>query len=157
MYKLFSKYGLLLAFSIGLIFTLIFLLPVLSGLPEGFSEMAVEEQSNTNVFDVGLKATIGLLIAAVIILILGSLLTLAKNPKGALKGIIGIAILLVLIFVLYSTTDDETNRRVLAAMDEFGVSQNLLKWISASIRGAFVLSGAALVLMLLGEVRNLFK
>ncbi|HLT94719.1 MAG TPA: hypothetical protein VKZ56_09170 [Membranihabitans sp.] len=157
MYKLFSKYGLLLAFSIGLIFTLIFLIPVLSGLPEGFSEMAVEEQSNTNVFDVGLKATIGLLIAAVIILILGSLLTLAKNPKGALKGIIGIAILLVLIFVLYSTTDDETNRRVLAAMDEFGVSQNLLKWISASIRGAFVLSGAALVLMLLGEVRNLFK
>ena len=117
MYKLFSKYGLLLAFSIGLIFTLIFLIPVLSGLPEGFSEMAVEEKSNTTVFDVGLKATIGLLIAAVIILILGSLLTLAKNPKGALKVIIGIAILLVLIFVLYSTTDDETNRRVLAAMD----------------------------------------
>lgn len=157
MYKLFSKYGLLLAFVIGLIFTLIFLIPVFSGLPEGFSEMGAEEQVTTNVFDVGLKAAMGLLIATIIILILGSLLSLVKNPKGAIMGIIGIAVLLVLVFVLYSTTDSETNGRVLAAMDEFGVSQNQVKWISAFIRSAFILSGGAIVLMILGEIRNLFK
>lgn len=157
MYKLLSKYGLLLAFVIGLIFTLIFLIPVLTGLPEGFSELGTEEQATTNVFDVGLKATIGLLIATIIILILGSLMSVVKNPKGTIKGIIGIAILLVLVFVLYSTTDDETNRRVLLAMDEFNVSQNLVKWISAFIRSAFILSGAALLFMVLGELRNLFK
>lgn len=157
MYKLFSKYGLLLAFVIGLIFTLIFLIPVLSGIPEGFSELASEEQAATNVFDVGLKATIGLLVATVIILVLASLWNVVKNPKGAIMGIIGIAVLLILMFVLYSTTADISNSRVLAAMDEFNVSQNLAKWISAFLKGSFILAGAAIVLMVLGEIRNLFK
>lgn len=157
MYKLFSKYGLLLAFVIGLVFTLIFLVPVLTGIPEGFSELPVEEQATSNAFDIGLKATIGLLVATIIILILAALAGVAKNPKGAIMGIIGIAVLLILVFVLYSTTPAEDNGRVLAAMDEFNVTQNLAKWISAFLKGSFVLAGIAIVLMVLGEVRNLFK
>lgn len=157
MYKLFSKYGLILAFVIGLVFILIFLIPALSGLPEGFSVMGTEEQVNTNAFDVGLKATGGLLIATIIITILASLLSLAKNPKGAIKGIIGIAVLLVVVFVLYSTSSAEASGRVQAAMQEFNVSASMSKWISAFLKSSFILAGAAIVLMILGEVRNLFK
>ncbi len=157
MYKLFSKYGLILAFVIGLVFILIFLIPALSGLPSGFSEMGNDDQVATTAFDVGLKATVGLLIAAVIITILASLLTLAKNPKGAIKGVIGIAILLVVVFVLYSTSTGEGSGRVQAAMQEFNVSASMSKWISAFLKSSFILAGAAIVLMILGEIRNLFK
>ena len=157
MYKLFSKYGLILAFVIGLVFTLIFLIPALSGLPAGFDQLGDEEQVTTNAFNVGLKATIGLLIATIIITILASLLSLAKNPKGAIKGIIGIAVLLVIVFVLYSTSSAETTGRVQAAMQEFNVSDNMGKWISAFLKSAFILAGGAIVLMILGEIRNLFQ
>lgn len=157
MYKLFSKFGLILAFVIGLVFILIFLIPALSGLPEGFSLMGTEEQVTTNAFDVGLKATGGLLIATVIITILASLLSLAKNPKGAIKGVIGIAVLLVVVFVLYSTSTAEASGRVQAAMQEFDVSASMSKWISAFLKSSFILAGAAVVLMILGEIRNLFQ
>lgn len=157
MYKLFSKYGLILAFVIGLVFILIFLIPALSGLPEGFGEMAMEEQSKTSAFNTGLKATIGLLIATVVITILASLLSVAKNPKGAIKGIIGVAVLLVVVFVLYSTSTVEAGGRVQAAMQEFNVSDSLSKWITAFLKSSFILAGAAVALVVLGEVRNLFQ
>ncbi len=157
MYKLFAKYGLILAFVIALIFTLIFLVPVLSGLPAGFNELPPEDQVATDVFDVGLKAAIVLIIASVAILILGSLYSIVKNPKSALKGLLGIAVLLVLIFVLYSTTGAESNARVLAAMEEFNVTQNMTRIFSAFLKGSFILAGIALVLMLLGEIRSLLQ
>jgi len=157
MYKLFSKYGLILAFVIGVVFILIFLIPVLTGLPDGFMEMGNDEQVATTVFDVGLKATGFLLIATIIITILASLLTLAKNPKGAIKGIIGIAVLLVIVFVLYSTSTAEASGRVMAAMEEFNVSDSMGRWISAFLKSSFVLAGAAIAVMVLGEIRNLFQ
>ena len=157
MYKLFSKYGLILAFVIGLLFILIFLIPVLTGLPAGFMEMGNDDQVKTTVFDVGLKATGGLLIATVIITILASLYSLAKNPKGAIKGIIGIAVLLVVVFVLYSTSTAEAGGRVQAAMHEFNVSDTMGKWISAFMKTSFVLAAAAVIVVVLGEITNLFK
>lgn len=157
MYKLLSKYGLVLAFVIGLVFTLIFLIPALNGLPEGFGELPVDEQTKTDAFNVGLKATIFLFIATVVITILASLLSVAKDPKAAVKGIIGVAIICVLVFVLYSTSTAETSGIVAAAATEFGVSDNLSKWISAFLKGAFILSGAAIIIVVLGELRNLLK
>lgn len=157
MYKLFSKYGLIFAFAVGVVFILIFLVPVLSGLPDGFTELADEEQVTTNVFNTGLRATGVLLIATVIITILASLWSLAKDPKGAVKGVIGIAILLVIMFVLYSTSAGEDGGRVQAALAEFNVTSTMSQWISAFIKGAFVMAGGAIILMVLGEISNLFK
>lgn len=157
MYKIFSKYGTFIAFIIGLVFTLIFLIPVFSGLPEGFSELSGEEQVATTVFDSGLKATLILLIASVVVLILASIYATVINPKGAVKGIIGIAALLILMFVLYSTTGDESNARVLAAMDQFNISETMGRWIGACLKGTFILSLVAVAIMVLGELRTLFR
>lgn len=157
MYKLFSKYGLVLAFILGLVFILIFLIPVISGLPEGFTMLPGEEQEQTTAFDAGLKATGFLLVAAVVIAVLASLWSVAKNPKNAVRGIIAVAILLVLVFVLYSTSSVEESGRVHAAMQQFNISDSLGKWISAFIKGAFALSGIAVLLAIVGEVINMFK
>lgn len=157
MYKLFSKYGLLFAFVIGLVFVLIFFLPVVSGLPEGFSLLPDEEQTATNVFDVGLKATGALFVATVIITILASLLSLVKNPKGAVKGIIALAILLVVMFVLYSMSAGEDGNRVQAALAEFNVSSTLSQWISAFMKGSFIMVLGAVLIAIVGEIINIFK
>lgn len=157
MYKLFSKYGLLFAFVIGLVFVLIFFLPVVSGLPEGFSLLPDEEQTATSVFDVGLKATGALFVATVIITILASLLSLVKNPKGAVKGIIALAILLVVMFVLYSISADEDGSRVQAALAEFNVSSTLSQWISAFMKGSFIMVLGAVLIAIVGEIINIFK
>ena len=157
MYKLFSKYGLLFAFIIGLVFILIFIVPVITGLPEGFTLLPDEEQTATSVFDVGLKAAMVLLVAAVIITILASLLSLIKNPKGAVKGIIALAILLVIMFVLYSMSADEDGNRVQAALAEFNVSSALSQWISAFMKGSFIMVLGAVLIAIVGEIINIFK
>ena len=136
---------------------MIFFLPVVSGLPEGFSLLPDEEQTATSVFDVGLKATGALFVATVIITILASLLSLVKNPKGAVKGIIALAILLVVMFVLYSISADEDGSRVQAALAEFNVSSTLSQWISAFMKGSFIMVLGAVLIAIVGEIINIFK
>src|SRR5690625_1578185 len=157
MYKLFSRYGLLFAFIIGLVFILIFIVPVITGLPEGFTLLPDEEQTATSVFDTGLQAAAVLFIATVIITILASLLSLVKNPKGAIKGIIALAILLVVMFVLYSVSADEDGSRVQAAMAEFNVTSTLSQWISAFMKGSFIMVLGAIGIAIVGEILNIFK
>lgn len=157
MYKLFSRYGLIFAFVVGLVFILIFFLPVVTGLPEGFSLLPDEEQTATSVFDTGLKAAAVLFVATVIITILASILSLVKNPKGAIKGIIALAILLVVMFVLYSVSADEDGSRVQAAMAEFNVTSTLSQWISAFMKGSFIMVLAAIGIAIVGEILNIFK
>lgn len=157
MYKLFSKYGLLIAFVVGLVFTLIAIIPAFTSLPDGFSIMDMEEQVKTTAFDTGLKVTIGLFFAAIIITILVSVLGILKNPKAAIKGVIGIAVLVVLIFVLYSTSPVDSSPGYQAFLDEFNVSDNLSRWIDAGLKSSYILTAVAVGVMVLGEVRNLFK
>ncbi|MEO0779129.1 MAG: hypothetical protein AAF146_21365 [Bacteroidota bacterium] len=65
MYKFLVRNGQLLAFGVGILFTVIFLGSVLGGL-DSFNSLAEEEQSTTGIFDFGLVAAIALAILCVI-------------------------------------------------------------------------------------------
>ena len=156
MYKALTKYGQLAAFSIGLIVIVVFFGSVFGGL-DSFNALAKEDRGTTTIFNNGLYLTIGLLILCAIVAVLFGVFHMVTNPKGALKAIIGIAILLILFFALYSTSTPETSGIVANAVEKFGLSDGESQFISAALKSTLILGGLAALSFIVSEITNLFK
>ena len=156
MYKALTKYGQLAAFSIGLIVIVVFFGSVFGGL-DSFNALAKEDRGTTTIFNNGLYLTIGLLVLCAIVAVLFGVFHMVTNPKGALKAIIGIAILLILFFALYSTSTPETSGIVANAVEKFGLSDGESQFISAALKSTLILGGLAALSFIVSEITNLFK
>ena len=91
MYDFLNKYGQALAFGIGVLVVLIFLVSIFSEDPDTLSSLTSDgvkgpEKYATSAFDFGLYASIGLAVIAFIAAIVFGLVQVASNPKGSLKG-----------------------------------------------------------------------
>ena len=156
MYKILTKHGQLAAFGIGLLIIVLFIGSVFSGV-EGFNALSKEDQLNTTIFDIGLKMTIVLLVVCALVAILFALYQTATNPKAALKGIIAMVVLVIIFGALYSTATAETTGPIGNAVEEFGLTENQSKIVSAGIRSTLILGGLAVAAFVISEIRNLFK
>ncbi len=156
MYKALTKYGQLGAFLIGLIVIVAYLASVFGGL-EGFNALAKEDRGTTGIFDTGLYLTIALFIVCAVAAVLFGLYHMITNPKGALKAIIGIAVLLILFFALYSTSTPENSGIVANAVEKFGLTSGESQFISAAIKSTLILGGLAALAFIVSEITNLFK
>lgn len=156
MYTTLTKYGQLIAFAIAAIIIVVFLAQVNSGL-DSFSGLAKEDRGSTTIFDLGLKLTLGLLVICAIVAVLWGIFHMVTNPKGAIKGILALVVLGVLFFALYTTSEAETTGVVGNAAEQFKVSENDSKIISAGLKSTLILSGLAAAAFVVSEVRNFFK
>ena len=81
-----------------------------------------------------------------------------SNPKSALKGIVGIAALAAIFFIIYSSVDPGADSAgVLKEVENFSVSDGASKFISGALITTIVLSLLALATFVVFEVINLFK
>ena len=106
MYQFLVKNGQRLAFGIGLLVTVIFLVNVLSGMEE-FSALPDDERSTTGIFNFGLSGAIALAIIAAISMVLFGLYHILSNFRTSVKGLIGVALLVVVFIIAYSTAAGE--------------------------------------------------
>ena len=148
----------MVAFLLGAVLTLIFLGSALGGLEE-FSMLGVDAQKQTSIFDFGLYAGIGLAILCGIVALVFGLVQVGTNLKGSLKGIIGLIVLVVLFFVLYSTSsaDFGPDTKLGELMATNNLSAGSFKAISGAIILGIALFFGAFVIMILAELRNAFK
>lgn len=157
MYQFLAKNGQTFAFGLGIVLTAIFLISALGGL-EQFDMLGKEEQYETTIFDVGFYAVIALTIlcfAAAVVFGLGQMIS---NPKSALKGIVGIAALAAIFFIIYSSVDPGADSAgVLKEVENFNVTDGASKFISGALITTIVLSLLALATFVVFEVINLFK
>ncbi len=157
MYNFLVRNGQLVAFLLGVIITVIFLISVFSGIGE-FNMLSEEEQDSTTIFDFGLKATVVLIIITALAMLAFGVFQVATNFRSSLKGIIGLVVLAVVFLVTYSAASGEAIGAVAEAADKAGgLTAGNLKFISGSITTALILIGAAAASFLLSEIRNLFK
>ncbi len=156
MYKALTKHGQLVAFAIGLIVIIAFFGSVMAGL-DGFNALSKEDQGTTTIFDLGLYLTIILLVLCAIAAVLFGLYHMVTNPKGALKGIIGLIVIAVLFGALYSMSEAETSGAVGRAVEKFGVSEGESKFISGALKSTLILGGLAALAFVVSEIRNFFK
>lgn len=156
MYKFLTKNGQLLAFGLGVLITILFLINVIPGLEE-FNMLSKEEKPTTNIFNLGLAGAIALAVIAAVAAVLFGVINTITNFKGSIKGLIGVGILLVVFFVLYSMATPETSGPLVSTLEEFNVTEGQSKFISGAINTSLILAGVAAAAFVISEVRNFFK
>jgi len=165
MYKFLTNRGQLFALLLGVAIIAIYLFTVFGGLSSaGYSvsddlNQIMKNNPNTDFafFNTGLGLTIGLIIVAVALALLFGLLQVFSSPKASLKGIIGIAVIVILFFVLSNMATAETTGKIGELVQRENISESISKFISGGLSATLILAGIAVVIMVLGEIWNLFK
>ena len=158
MYKFLVDNGQRLAFGLGLLITVLFLVNVLTGIDE-FTALPDEERSTTSIFNLGLTGALVLTVIAAAAMIIFGLYHIASNFRSSAKGLIGVAALVVIFIIAYSTASGEPDPGAVAeaAQKVGGISDGQMKFISGSIMTAMILTGVAAAAFVISELRNFFK
>ncbi|MDX1940647.1 MAG: hypothetical protein SFU99_08850 [Saprospiraceae bacterium] len=156
MYKFFSKNGQLIGFGLGALVSALFLISWLSG-NAAFQAMAKEDQPNTGIFDAGLIGSFVLFIMALLALVGFGVFQTASNFRNSIKGLIGIAVLVAIFLITYSTSSVESTGVVADAAKKMGTSDNTQKLIGGGLITMIILSVVAIGALVLSEIRNFFK
>lgn len=157
MYNLLIKNGQAIAFGLGVLITVLFLVLIFSGL-ENFNAASDAAKLDTNIFNFGIYAALGLTALCFIISVLFSIYQIATNPKDSLKGLLGIAALVAVFVIAYAISGPAPEGTYLANVESnFDITPNQSKLISSQIFTALILSGIAAVAFVASEVINFFK
>lgn len=157
MYNFLAKNGQTIAFGLGILLTAVFLISALTGI-EAFDMLGKEEQYETTIFDAGFWSVIVLTILCFAAAVLFGLGQMVSSPKAAIKGIIGIAALVGIFFIIYSSVDPGADSAsVMKEVKKFSVTDGESKFISGALITTIVLSLVALATFVVFEIINFFK
>lgn len=164
MYKFLTKNGQLIALGLGILVIAIFLGSVFSGF--GANE-AIDMSTDLNAYDgkadiqffnPGIGATIFMIAtAAILALVVFGIINLLKFPRAAIKFAIGLVVLAIIFGGLYATSSMETSGKLAMLHERESISENVSKLISGGIKTTVGLALAAFIIMVISEVRNIFK
>ena len=155
MYKFLTKNGQVLAFGLGALITLLFLVFVLSGLDD-FSMLDKDAKVQSNLFNFGMYAGIALVVVCALGMLVFGVLQIASNPKGSMKGIIGLVAILVLFFIAKSMAAP-ASAGLSDAMSKYNVTDGTFSWISGAINTTLIIGALAVAALFISEIRNFFK
>lgn len=158
MYNFLTQKGQLVAFGLGVLITIVFLLSVFGGL-DGFEALADEDRGTTGIFNAGLYGAIVLCILCAAAILLFGVYHTVTNPKGAMKFLIGLGLILVIFIIFYSmaTPVTEGDGRLFTIMQKFEITDGANKFISGALSTTLVLAVIAVAAFIFSEIRNLFK
>lgn len=154
MYNYLARNGQTLAFGLGVLLTVVFLISVFSGM-DGFTSLAEEDRGQTNIFNIGLYASFALVILAAVAMIGFGLLHVASDFKGSIKGIAGLAAIVIIFLVGRGMGSDDS--LISDAITEFKVTEGQSAIITGAIRTGIALAALAAITFVLSEIRNFFK
>lgn len=170
MYTFLNKYGQALAFGIGVLVTIIFLAIIFSADASTFDLLTANDKTEaayaTDIFDFGITISIVLIVVAFVAALIFGLVQMAQNPKGSLKGIAGLVVLLIIMFIGYSVANGDISQEsaeIQTAINKFETSQETdftpgnLKFISGAILAAIVMIGLSILTLIVFGIRSLFK
>ena len=168
MYSFLNKYGQALAFGIGVLITIIFLASIFSADDTTLELLQANDKTaetyETDIFNFGISISLILTALAFVVALVFGLIQMASNPKGSIKGIAGLVVLALILFVGYSMASGEaTDPEIQNAITKFETSQESeitpgnLKFISGSILTAIVMIGLAVLTLLVFGIRSIFK
>ena len=154
MYKFLTRNGQLVAFGLGVVISLLFLIMVITGL-DGFNSLADDAKGTTSIFNLGIYAAIFLVIAGFIAMLAFGIFHVASDLKGSMKGLIGFAAIIVIFFIAKTMGSDDT--AISRVIEEFNITPGQSSIISGAIFTAIVMAGLAAVAFVFSEIRNFFK
>ncbi|MBT8230902.1 MAG: hypothetical protein KJO50_11625 [Bacteroidia bacterium] len=108
-------------------------------------------------FNPAIAMVIVMIIVALIAWVAFSLWGLISDPMGSLKFILGFGAVLVLFFILYSTSDAENTGRIGMLVQKFNVNDTVSKLIGGGVKTAVLGISIGFIGAVLMEIYNLFK
>ncbi|NNE27385.1 MAG: hypothetical protein HKN09_11130 [Saprospiraceae bacterium] len=165
MYKLLTQKGQLYALLLGILCIAIGMGSIIGGINgAGYSTsddlnqiMKNNESASFDFFNPAISIVLVLILIALVAWIAFSLYALISDPKGSLKFLIGIAIMLIFFFILYSTSDAESTGRIGQLVQRFNVNDTVSKLISGGVKTAVFGISAGFLGAVVLEIYNLFK
>ena len=155
MYKFLAKNGQLVAFGAGVLITAGFLVGVLGGI-EDFMATAEDQRNQSNIFNFGLYAVIGLTILGFVVALGFGLFQTLANPKGAIKGIAGLGLIVALYFIGQALAGEDS-QGIKDALTEFNVTDGQSSMINGSIVGATILAVLTGLAFVGGELMSFIR
>ncbi len=105
---------------------------------------------NELILDIGMYVTYALLAIAALTAVLFPIFYFIKDFRKAKGTIIGLAVLLIIVFIAYAFSSNE-------AYEAQNVGSTISRWISSGIITVFVLIGLAAVAAVYTEVSKIFS
>ena len=155
MYKFLTKYGQTFAFVLGIAVVGIFLLMATMG-QEKFNALPDEQKSTTGIFDFGLYGAIALAILCIVAMFGFGLAQVFSNLKGSVKGLIGVAGLVVVYFVGGALAGPDS-AHVAKSVQDAGITAGQNAFINGGIMLALFLAIGATAAFAFSEIRAFFK
>jgi len=147
------------AFLISVVLIAICIIPIAAGM-QALDSVPLPQQASSeegNIFYFSIYIAIGLLILAIATAVLLSIFQVIVNPKGAMKGLISFAILVVVFIIFYSMADAVGSGTLADTIDKFNISSTISKIIGAAINLTLLVGLCSIVLMIGLEIWNYFK
>ncbi len=167
MYDLLAKKGQLFAILLGVGVVVIYLATVISGIGGAGYSMSDDlndilknnPDQSFDFFNLGLTLTIALVAVAALAAVVFGLIQMLSSPKNSLKGIIGVAVIVAMFFLFYSSADSDLTSAIGKTImnPKYAVTENISKMISGGIMTTAILAGLAFAAMILLEIYNIFK
>jgi len=166
MYKLLTSKGQLIAIVIGVLGVLISLGSIISGIKGAGYTMSDDlnkimknsADANFDFFHPAISVVIFLVVAALIAAVLFGIIGLISDPKGSMKGIIGLALVAILFVILYSSADlAGSSAKIVELVEKNNISDNISKMISGGVKTAVIAALIAFFAAIIMELINLFK
>ena len=157
LYKFLASNGQRLAFGLGVGIIIISLIIINAGINE-FNGLDAAGQLESSIFNFGLSAAIFLIVATAVAMIGFGIYQVLSNFKKSAKGLIGLLGLIAVFVIAYATSSGEATGEIGKAVEKAGgISSSNLKFISAGVTTALIMSAVAFGAFIIAEVRNFFK
>jgi hypothetical protein len=158
LYNFLEKRGQSVFFGLGLLLVIIYFASVSAGLND-FNKLAtkpVDERITSNLFNFGINVGVALVIICAVITVILGLIYVAQNFKKSLRLLIAVGVLLVMFFILKSTSSgvDTLPEEMVA---DFDLNDAKATMVGGALKTAVVLMGLTILAFVGAEVRNLFK
>lgn len=164
LFNFFTSKGQLAAFALGLLCSVIAIGSIIGGVNSNYSMsddlnsiMKNNPEASFDFFNPAISVVVFLVVVALACAVIFGLLGLFSDLKGSMKFLIGLALVVVLFLILYSTADAETTGRLGMLSEKFDVSGNVSKLITAGVKTAVFSIIIAAVSAAIMEIMNLFK
>ena len=158
MYTFLTRNGQTIAFGLGILITIVAVGIILGGVGD-FEALGEENAAryDTRIFNFGMLAAGFMCAIAAAAMVAFGIYHLATDPKGAIKGIIGLGAIILIFFVIYSIADPNTQMLAVQAKDGFLVSEGQSKMITGSIATGLILTIGAFLALAVSEILSLFR
>lgn len=154
----------MLALILGLVCIAIFLISALTGISSAGYELGTDlnalpddVKSEISFFNPGLGLARAMVYACFGLAVVFGLFNFAKFPKASIKAAAALLAIVILFFILYSTSSMEETGKLAMLHDKFDVSEGTSKFISGGLKTTVIMALGAFIIMILAEIRNIFK